>query len=180
MGPDLRSEPQDEAAAAHAVQVPRGDGAGHRVAGERNRNCGAEFDALGALCSQRQRQERVMRCLERPRRRQSHLFELRCFVCAASRCRRRRRPVNAVLCRLLCGHRPFLSLDAPRIMPASRRSVVRTRRRRGGCKTGGRAATQRRGSAARRASQSHPRCACRRAPPAMHRPTRGAGRGTSQ
>ena len=63
--PDLGSEPEDEAPAREELQVEAQVGERHRIARERDRDRGGEFEALRMLGCDDQGQERVVGSLER-------------------------------------------------------------------------------------------------------------------
>ena len=56
----LRAEPEDESAVRVRLQIPPDVGHCHRIAGERHRDAGAQFDARGVLGGQHQRQEGIV------------------------------------------------------------------------------------------------------------------------
>src|SRR5438067_2553936 len=68
----LGTEPEIEPSGARLLHVPRGLSHRHGAARERHRDVGAELQALGSLRSERDRQERVMACFERPGSIESH------------------------------------------------------------------------------------------------------------
>ena len=58
------------------LQIPADVGHGHRVAGERDRDAGAQFDRRGVLGGQREQQERVVTDLRGPAAVVAELFDL--------------------------------------------------------------------------------------------------------
>ncbi len=61
---DLRAEPEVEPTLRRELEVVRGAGQCHRVAGEGDRDRGGELQPLGVLAREQQWKKRVVRALE--------------------------------------------------------------------------------------------------------------------